>query len=254
MRSSRCLLLGLVLISLGACGMPAEEQEANAIVACNIMKEQSKPDTAAMIRSVNEVRKENGAPSFLGSGAVITEALSLGLCKQLILLPNDQYESEKLRSLEIRAKAKALQAQQAMEIRAAELIDNGKTLKDFWDLEASQLCDITAEAPERAFAMLTRQAPFFRKRIEETVDAYITLVKNDAALSADAQQRVLTAFDQTIGARTWLTEQPWENDEKFAARAFVSGRCSAWLYRQPTLKAMLEAEKLTPKIDAAVPG
>ena len=87
MRNFRCLVLGLVLVSLAGCGIPHEERKANATVACNVMKEQSGPKPSERIQIINKARKENGTAPFLGVGDDISEAISLGLREQLILLP-----------------------------------------------------------------------------------------------------------------------------------------------------------------------
>ena len=234
MRNIRSLLLGLVLVSLAGCGIPYEEQKANATVACNVMREQSGPKPSERIQIINKARKENGTAPFLGVGDDIAEAISLGLCEQLILLPNDQYQAEREQALELRLRAKALETERAIAAKAAEHVESAKRLTEFWDFEAAELCEITNTEPEYAFVILGRQALPFRQRVEESVNALIKIVETDNTLPIDVRQRILTDLETIIGPMKWLSDTSWKPDEKEAVRAFASGKCVAWLYGRAT--------------------
>ena len=234
MRNIRSLVLGLVLVSLAGCGIPYEEQKANATVACNVMREQSGPKPSERIQIINNARKENGTAPFLGVGDDIAEAISLGLCEQLILLPNDQYQAEREQALELRLRAKALEAERAIAAKAAEHVESAKRLKELWDFEAAELCEIAKTEPDYAFVILSRQALPFRQRVEESANAFIRIVETDNTLPIDVRQRVLTDLETIIGPMTWLSDTSWKPDEKEAVRAFASGNCVAWLYGRST--------------------
>jgi hypothetical protein len=234
MRNFRCLVLGLVLVSLAGCGIPYEEQKANATVACNVMREQSGPKPSERIQIINKARKENGTAPFLGVGDDIAEAISLGLCEQLILLPNDQYQAEREQALELRLRAKALEAERAIAAKAAEHVETAKRLMESLDFEAAELCEITSTEREYAFVILRRQAPPFRQRVEESVNQLIKIVESENTLPIDVRQRILTDLDTIIGPRTWLSGPSWEPDEKKAVSAFASGKCVEWLYGRST--------------------
>lgn len=234
METLRRLVLGVLLMFLAGCGIPYEEQKANATVACNVMREQSVPKPSERIQTINKARKENGTAPFLGVGDDIAEAISLGLCEQLILLPNDQYQAEREQALELRLRAKALEAERAIAAKAAEHLEKAKRLMEFWDLEAAALCEITNTEPEYAFSILSRQAPPFRQRVDESVNLLIKLYESQNTLPIDVRQRILTDLDTIIGPRTWLSDTSWKPDEKKAVRAFASGKCVAWLYGRST--------------------
>lgn len=79
------LVLAGATMSISGCWTSAEEKQKIASVACSVMKETRKMDSAIRVEKVNEVRREIGGEPYLDGDERILLAIELGYCEELIL-------------------------------------------------------------------------------------------------------------------------------------------------------------------------
>lgn len=91
------ILLVVMCVSLGGCGMSDTERENVASVTCSIISETRNMDAAIRVEKINDARTALGEDPYLDGDDGIKESLEFGMCEELVL--NDSDYTTKLEEL-----------------------------------------------------------------------------------------------------------------------------------------------------------
>ena len=165
MKKTILILLSFILIS---CGPSKEERQTIAQLTCNIMAESRNMDAAFRIKEINAGREKLGEPAFLGSDEDIKESFEYGLCPDLVL--NNDYDYQQL------------------------LISKYKQISE--DAETLRLTEEARLAEEARFAEEVRLVKEARLAEAARLDEEVRLAEEKSRLLAECMKKALEGVDE----------------------------------------------------------
>ena len=172
MKTIILILLSFILIS---CGPSKEERQTIAQLTCNIMAESRNMDAAFRIKEINAGREKLGEPAYLGSDEDIKESFEYGLCPDLVL--NNDYDY-----------------QQLLISKYKQISEDAKTLRFTEEARLAEEARLLAE--EARFAEEVRLVKEARLAEAARLDEEVRLAEEESRLLAECMKKALEGVDE----------------------------------------------------------